>query len=86
MLDARCYPTSMRTTINLDSETLEAVKALATKRQVSIGTILSELVTRGLTVDPEPENMRNGILLFPKKGRTLPVTMELVCELREQSE
>ena len=76
----------MRTTINLDADVLDAVKTLATQQRVPMGTVLSNLVRRGLKADAQPARTRNGILLFPTKGRTKRVTPELVRELLEESE
>jgi hypothetical protein len=54
----------MRTTLTLDDDVLASARALAAQRGVPLGTIVSELVRRGLDSAPPSDN-RNGIRLFP---------------------
>jgi hypothetical protein len=53
----------MRTTIDVDSDVLEAAKSLAQARQTSIGKALSQLARRGVTV-LSPLSARNGFCVF----------------------
>lgn len=54
----------MRTTVNLDEDVLQAAKAIAEARGVSLGKALSDLARRGATA-LEPMVQRNGFYLFP---------------------
>jgi hypothetical protein len=76
----------MRTTVNLDPDIFDIVKSLAAQRRESIGAVLSDLVRKSLKGESEPERTRNGVLLFPVKGRSKPVTPELIRELLEETE
>jgi hypothetical protein len=53
----------MRTTLDVDSDVLEAAKSLAEARQTSIGKALSQLARRGVTV-LSPLSARNGFCVF----------------------
>jgi hypothetical protein len=75
----------MRTTLSLDDDVLEAVRALAKERGAPIGTVISELVRKSLT-SSRSESRRNGILLFPVRQGAGPVTPELVKALFEENE
>lgn len=72
----------MRTTLVLDDDVLDSARALAERRGVSIGTVVSELARKGLSA-PEPGARRNGILLFPVQADAGVVTPEIVRELLE---
>ncbi len=72
----------MRTTLVLDDDVLDSARALAERRGVPIGKVVSELARKGLSA-PEPGARRNGILLFPVQPDAGVVTPEIVCELLE---
>jgi hypothetical protein len=72
----------MRTTLDLDDDVLKSVRPLAQKRGVSIGKLISELARQSLAAQ-NPQNVRNGVLLFtPKAGAARP-DLRLVNELRD---
>lgn len=74
----------MRTTLNIDDDVLESARTISTQRQVPIGTVVSELIRRGL----EPAHrgtVRNGIVLFPVRPGAGPVTPEVVAELLDET-
>jgi hypothetical protein len=73
----------MRTTLTLDDDVLASARALAAQRGVPIGTVVSELVRRGLA-PAQPTASRNGIRLFPVRPDAGPVTPELVKDLAEE--
>lgn len=75
----------VRTTLALDEDVLEAARALAERRGVSIGRVVSELARRGLEGGKSGER-RNGILLFPVRPGAGPVTPELVKDLLEETD
>lgn len=53
----------MRTTLDVASDVLEAAKALAVARGVSVGAALSELARRGVA-SRTPLSLRNGFPVF----------------------
>ena len=75
---------SMRTTLDLDPDVLQAAKELAAVRKTTAGKVLSELARRGLE-HPRAARVRNGVPLLPGRpaGSARP-TMKLVNELRDQ--
>ena len=74
----------MRTTLDLDTDVLQAAKELAATRKTTAGKVLSELARRGLE-QPRATRVRNGVPLLPNRpaGSTRP-TMKLVNELRDE--
>lgn len=77
---------SMRTTLNLDKDVLDAAKALAEKRHVPVGVVVSELARRGLSAGQKPAKIRNGFNLFSARPDTSPVTPKLIKKLMEGAE
>lgn len=76
----------MRTTLSIDDDVLIAVKGLAKRSEKTVGEVMSDLARLALTVpthDPSPR-YRNGVPLLPHNPNGLPVTMELVNNLREE--
>lgn len=74
----------MRTTINIDDDVLETVKAVASRDRKPVGQVVSAMLRRA--VEPAasaPRRMRNGIPLFPVSSKASVVTPELVKELLE---
>lgn len=53
----------MRTTLNVDPDVLDAARALAGARGVSIGDALSEMARRGMSAQT-PLAVRNGFPVF----------------------
>ena len=57
----------MRTTINIDDHVLQIAKSLAQARSVSVGTVISELVTKGLEMNRRPSaHKENGYSVNPR--------------------
>jgi len=75
--------TTMRTTLDIDDDVLQAAKELATLRGSTAGKVLSELARRALTPS-RAERTRNGVPLLPPRppGAARP-TMKRVNELRD---
>ena len=75
---------SMRTTLDIDDDVLQAAKDLAANRQTTAGKVLSELARRAL--EPRRRSAeRNGVPLLPRRPAGSPKpTMELVNRLREE--
>jgi hypothetical protein len=72
----------MRTTLNLDDDTLEILRQYSVTRSVSLGKAASELVRLGANAPVQME-MVNGFcrVVLPKGGRK--ITSERVKELLE---
>ena len=61
----------MRTTIDLTPTALEAARQLATHRAQSLGTVVSELILKGLRADA-PVRRRSGFPVFDATaGKTI---------------
>jgi len=78
----------MRTTLDLDSDVLEAAKEMAARTKKTAGQILSELARTALVSDgarPEGHSPSvNGFEIIPASDRV--VTSQLVQKLMEESE
>ena len=73
---------TVRTTVDLDADVLQASKELAAARGTTMGRVLSDLARRGLDASPRAKGVRNGVPLLPRRppGSVRP-TMKLVREL-----
>ena len=74
---------TMRTTLDLDPDVLQAAKEIAATNRTTAGKVLSELARKALA-SPRTARVRNGVPLLP--GRTAGAarrTMKLVNELRD---
>jgi hypothetical protein len=77
---------TMRTTLSLDPDVLETVRALATQRGTSIGAVLSDLARRGLRSGTAPDRgSRNGIPLLPIGSDSQVVTPDLVASILDEA-
>lgn len=75
----------MRTTLALDDDVLAAAKHLAEREQTTLGAAVSALARQGLSRKTRaPRSERNGIPLLPGRQSALPVTLELVNQLRDE--
>ena len=76
---------SMRTTLDIDDDVLQAAKELAEAHQKTAGQMVSELVRQALTPAPIRQ-LRNGVPVLPRRpsGHPRP-TMKLVNELRDEA-
>ena len=72
----------MRTTLDIDEDVLAAARSLAAQRRDSIGKVISDLARQTLMKRPKVVT-RSGVPLIPIKKDALPVTMEMVNELRD---
>lgn len=74
---------SMRTTLDLDEDVLQAAKEIAVARNTTAGKVLSELARKALT-PTRSERVRNGVPLLPRQPAGAPrLTMKRVNELRD---
>ena len=75
----------MRTTLAIDDDILAAAKHLAEREHKSIGEVISTLARQGLTRSTRgSKTERNGIPLLPSRRAAVPVTLELVNQLRDE--
>ncbi len=75
--------TTMRTTLDLDDDILQAAKELAAMEGTTAGRIVSDLVRKALT-PPKTTRARNGVPLFSRSGKqTRPITTDQVNRLRD---
>jgi hypothetical protein len=76
---------SMRTTLDIDDDVLQAAKELGALHGKSTGQVVSELARQALSRSPT-SGLRNGVPVLPPRpaGRPRP-TMRLVNELSEDS-
>ena len=75
----------MRTTLTIDDDLLEAARALAQQRRVSLGQVVSELLRKGLSPTPGFERNKRGnfpTFAVPEAGR--PITLETVKRAEEE--
>ena len=75
----------MRTTLDLDSDVLQAAKEMASAQGTTAGKVISDLVRKALEPAPAITKVRNGVPLMPRRGPGAPqITMQLVNELRDE--
>ncbi len=76
---------SVRTTLEIDDDVLQAVKELAASQGATIGKVISRLARKGLEPARQKVRVRNGVpLLAPRTPGEPKVTMKLVNELRDE--
>lgn len=75
----------MRTTLAIDDDVLAAAKHLAAREQRTVGEVITALARRGLSRGGRSSRAeRNGIPLLPSGKGSLPVTLALVNQLRDE--
>ena len=74
----------MRTTLAIDDDVLAAAKGLAIRQHKSIGKVISTLARQALRPASAARETRNGITLLPVRADAVPVTPELVNQLRDE--
>jgi len=74
---------SMRTTLDIDDDVLQAAKELAEYHRKTAGQVLSDLARKALQ-PTRNLRVRNGVPLLPRRPPGSPIpTMKLVNELRD---
>lgn len=59
----------MRTTLDIDSDLLEAAKEIAAREKTTAGAVISRLARKGFNLAPSgKKKIRNGIPVFPATG------------------
>ena len=75
----------MRTTLAIDDDVLAAAKHLAQREQRTLGEVISNLARQGLSRGSRgSRSERNGIPLLPSRKNAMPVTLDLVNQLRDE--
>lgn len=75
----------MRTKLAIDDDILAAAKHLAEREQKSVGEVISALARQGLArTEGGGRSERNGIPLLPSRQAAVPVSLELVNQLRDE--
>ena len=76
----------MRTTVSIDDDVLTAARTLADRQHRSLGDVISELARRGLAPSlPVGRISRNGVPLLPRRADAVPITLELINRLRDET-
>lgn len=76
---------TLRTTLDVDDDVLQAVKEMAEVQQTTAGKVLSALARKALA-SPHTKRVRNGVPLLPKRAAGAPrPTMKLVNQLRDEA-
>jgi hypothetical protein len=73
----------MRTTLKIDDDVLAAAKSLAEAQHKTTGEVLSALARQVLQLSPQGRRYRNRIPLLEVTPGAVPVTLELVNQLRD---
>ncbi len=75
----------MRTTLAIDDDVLAAARGIAAQQRRSVGEVISELARQALRPSTQPLRTRNGVVLLPRRPDAMPVTMELVRQLDDET-
>lgn len=75
----------MRTTLAIDDDVLAAARAIAGHEKKTIGEVISDLARQSLARTDAPAEVRNGLLLLPRRTDGVVVTLEMVNALRDES-
>lgn len=73
----------MRTTLSLEADAIDTLRAYAEAHRISLGKAASELIRRG-TRFQLPTKERNGLPVFEVPGDFAAVTAEQVRELLDE--
>ena len=65
----------MRTTLDIDAAALEAARQIATHRSQSLGSVVSELILKGLQAETRTAK-RSGFPVFAAPVGAKPITLE----------
>jgi hypothetical protein len=76
---------SVRTTLDIDDDVLQAAKEIGGMQRRTIGQVLSELARKALAPAPHARaRMRNGVPLLPSRADAPIMTMADVNRLRDE--
>ena len=74
---------SMRTTLTIDDDLMEAARALAVQRRAPLGKIVSELMRKGIQGGGRIKVRRKGFPVFRVSKNASPITLEIVKKAEE---
>jgi hypothetical protein len=75
---------SVRTTLDIADDVLQAAKEIADARRTTAGRVLSDLARQALSAPGPSRLLRNGVPLLPRRPpSSLRPTMKLVNSLRD---
>lgn len=74
----------MRTTLTIDDDVLAAAKGLAAQQHKTLGEVISDLARDALQPTRASRSNRNGVPLLAVRAGTVPATLELVNQLRDE--
>lgn len=74
----------MRTTVDLDPEVIEAARALARVRRVSLGRALSDLARSALAPATDAYERADGFPVFRVPADAPPITDAMVAEALDE--
>jgi hypothetical protein len=74
----------MRTTLAIDDDVLAAARGLAALHRKSIGEVISALARQALHPQASSHTTRNGVPLLQAQTGAMPVTLEMVNQLRDE--
>lgn len=74
----------MRTTLTIDDDVLAAAKGLAARQNKTVGEVISALSRQALRPKSASAKLRNGVPLLAVRAGGMPVTPELVNQLRDE--
>ena len=75
----------MRTTLNLDDDVFETVRAIAHTERRALGAVVSDLVRRGLVPPQVRIDEEDGFPVFRISGSAQPITDEMVRAALEEA-
>jgi hypothetical protein len=84
MFDANPGVSKMRTTLTIDDDVLAAAKGLAARQNKTVGEVISALSRQALRPKSASAKVRNGVPLLVVRAGSVPVTPELVNQLRDE--
>jgi hypothetical protein len=84
MRTANTREATMRTTLTIDDDVLLAAKGIAQRQGRSVGEVISDLSRQALRPPASRARKRNGVPLLAARAGAVPVTMELVNQLRDE--
>lgn len=74
----------MRTTLTIDDDVLAAARSLAELEHKTVGEVISALTRQALQPSQPARTHRNGVPLLEVREDAVPVTLELVNQLRDE--
>ena len=77
---------TMRTTLDLDPDVLQAAKEIASVRGTTAGKVISDLVRKALAPNADSATVRNGVPLMPRRpAGSPPITVKFVEALLDEA-